>query len=408
VAATGYLQNPQEVGHGYEQEGLPLELPEGNKLSWRFFAPQVNDFVWAADPGYRHTRLERPDGLTLHFFYRQDGPNQEEWARLPLYMDTVFNYLNRHYGPYPYLQYSFIQGGDGGMEYPMATLITGNRSLGSLVGVSVHELVHSWYPMVMGTNEALYAWMDEGFTSYVSTEVMNYLRQLGMFPGQTARANPYSSLYAGYVNLIKSGLEEPMSMHADHFQTNYAYGQAAYDKGGVFLHQLSYITGMEAFRKGMLAYYDTWQFKHPNANDFIRVMEQVSGMELDWYREYFVNTTLWPDYAIESLLAGPQPGSSLLRLNRLGAMPMPVDVAVLTRDGVTHHFTIPLDIMRGSKQEEQGLSFTVAPDWMWVAPVYELALPFPAQQIKSIEIDPSMRLADVDRSNNRLDASGTE
>ena len=178
-----------------------------------------------------------------------------------------------------------IQGGDGGMEYPMATLITGERSLGSLVGVSVHELMHSWYQMALGTNESLYAWMDEGFTSWASDEVMNHLRGQGLIPGR-ALDDPHASDYQGYVNFAKSGFEEPLITHADHFVTNTAYGIAAYVKGAVFLAQLEYVIGKEAFRKGMLRYYNTWKFKHPNANDFIRVMEKQSGLELDWYREY--------------------------------------------------------------------------------------------------------------------------
>ena len=405
LAATGYLQNPQEIGHGYEDPALPLQSPKGEKLSWHFSAPQVNDFVWAADTDYLHTHMKREDGLTLHFFYLKDGNNLEEWARLPQAIDPVFTYLNERYGAYPYQQFSFIQGGDGGMEYPMATLITGNRSFGSLVGVSVHELLHSWYPMVLGTNESLYAWMDEGFNVYVTQEVMNYLRSIGVFPGQSPRENPMGSIYAGYLNLVRSGLEEPMSTHADHFRTNYAYGQASYDKGAVFLHQLSYVVGMQAFRKGMLEYYETWKFRHPNANDFIRVMEKVSGMELDWYKEYFVQTIFYVDYGINALKPAKSGQGTVLTLERLGVMPMPIDVVVTTLDGKKHLFHIPLDIMRNAKQPETDeVQWNVAPDWMWVAPRYELNLPFARSSIKNIEIDPSLRLADVDRSDNMKEA----
>lgn len=403
VGATGYLQNPQEIGHGFARSGLPLKRPEGGKLVWRWFAPNVNDFVWAADPDYIHTTYTRTDGIEIHCFYQKDCPNLEEWLRLPVFMDTAFTYLNARCGQYPYRQYSFIQGGDGGMEYPMATLITGNRSLGSLVGVSVHELVHAWYPMILGSNEALYAWMDEGFSTYFSNEVMNHMRALGMFPGQKARENPQGAIYAGYVNLVQSGQEEPMSIHADHFQTNYAYGQAAYDKGAVFLHQLSYVVGSERFQKGMLDYFETWKFKHPNPNDFIRIMEKASGMELDWYREYFVNTTLWPDYGILSVNPAPQNRTSVV-LQRIGGMPMPVDVLVTTMEGQTHHYTIPLDIMRGAKTEEAGVNYTVMADWMWVSPTYELLIGIPPGKIRAVEIDPSIRLADADRSNNKKEA----
>jgi len=409
VAATGYLQNPLEVGHGYERDGEVVIRPKGEKLTWRFFAPRVNDFVWAADPDYRHITYNRADGLTLRFFYQQDCPNQEEWKRLPPVLDTVFSFLNRQNGPYPYKQFSVIQGGDGGMEYPMATLITGNRPFVSLVGVCVHEILHMWYPMVLGTNELLCSWMDEGFSSYFSDETMNYLRRIGMIPGQTVRENPHAATYSGYLNLLKSGLEEPMAIHADHFQTNYAYGQASYDKGAVLLHQLSYVVGDSAFRKGILDYFETWKFRHPTPADFFRCMEKASGMELDWFREYMLYSTWWPDYAVDSYRSDKNKGTIVV-LKRVGPMPMPVDVVISTSTGTTFQYTIPLDIMRGAKSPgPEATSFAVAPDWMWVEPLYELSLPVPPEQIAKIEIDPSLRMADVNRSDNiKLAATGTD
>lgn len=400
VAATGYLQNPEETGYGYETAGMEVKRPGGRKLSWRFFAPDVHDFVWAADPDYTHDVLRRDDGLVLRFFYQKDENTAENWARLPAVMDKAFDYINEQFGPYPYKQYSFIQGGDGGMEYPMATLITGRRNLGSLVGVSIHELMHSWYQMVLGSNESLYAWMDEGFTSWASTDVKNYLKAGGYMPGKPAE-HPYASDYVGYANFAQSGFEEPLSTHADHFVTNSAYGVAAYTKGAIFLEQLRYIIGEANFRKGMLRYYDTWKFKHPNSNDFIRVMEKVSGLELDWYREYWANTTHTIDYAVKSLdAAGSQ---ARLVLGKVGVMPMPVDLAVVFQDGSRAYFNIPLRIMRGHKPaQEGGISYTILEDWPWTNPTYEFVLDVPPGNIREVIIDPAGRLADVNRENNIL------
>lgn len=98
-------------------------------------------------------------------------------------MDTALDYAQKHFGEYPYLSYSFIQGGDGGMEYPLATLITGNRPLHSLVGVCLHEWMHSWYQMLLASNESLYPWMDEGFTSYAEDLISNYIKSKGLLPG---------------------------------------------------------------------------------------------------------------------------------------------------------------------------------------------------------------------------------
>ncbi len=400
VAASGYLQNPNEIGHGYETNGAKVKTGNNQKLSWNFVAPNVHDFVWAADTEYTHTRKKAANGVMMHFFYIKTKNNEEEWENLPEVMDRVFSYADMKYGKYPYLQYSFIQGGDGGMEYPMATLITGNRNFGSLVGVSVHELMHSWYQMVLGTNESLYAWMDEGFTSYTSADIMNYLKHEGLLGNMKPVDNPHAGTIGGYVGFTKSGLEEPLSIHADHFVTNSAYSVGAYVKGSVFLNQLSYIVGNEVFGTGLLKYYDTWKFKHPNINDFIRVMEMESGIELDWYKEYWVNTTNTIDYGVKSVTAGDKK-STIIELEKIGVMPMPIDVVVTYKKGEPEVFNIPLRIMRGEKKQEFGnMKFSVIEDWPWTNPTYSFEIPVKMKTVEKVEIDPSIRMADVNRENN--------
>lgn len=394
LGGTGYLQNPNEIGHGYEEEGAKVKKVKGDKLRWHFFAPNVHDFMWGADPDYTHTQLSRKDGTVLHFYYQKNDKTEENWAKLPEIMDCAFDYINENFGQYPYKQYSFVQGGDGGMEYPMSTLITGERNLGSLVGVSVHELMHSWYQMILGTNESLYAWMDEGFTSYASARVMNHLREEGKLSGE-ARENPFLRTYVGFAGFAKSGMEEPLSTHADHFTSNAAYGVGSYTKGSIFLNQLSYIVGEKTFAKGMLHYFEEWKFKHPNANDFIRVMEKESGLELDWYREYWVNTTHTIDYGINDVVDNDE-GKAVLKLQKIGVMPMPLDVMVEMKDGSKKMYNIALRVMRGNKKFEG----EIAEDWPWTHPSYHLQLDVAKEQIAKISIDPSIQMMDVERSNN--------
>ena len=409
VGGTGYLQNPEQIGYGY---GKDASMKKGNaakegKISWRFLAPNVHDFMWAADPDYTHTRLDREDGLTLHFYYQKDEKTEEYWALLPHIMDEAFNYINQRYGAYPYKQYSFVQGGDGGMEYPMGTLITGVRSLPSLVGVSVHELMHSWYQMMLGTNEALYAWMDEGFTSWASAEVMNHLRSKGLVPGNPSD-NPYANTYRGYINLVESGLEEPLTTHADHFATNYAYGQAAYTKGSVFIRQLEYVIGKEALDQGILDYFETWKYKHPNTNDFIRVMEKASGLELDWYKEHMVFSTRSIDYSV-ALEEGSGKKTTKVVVENQSNFPMPIDLVVTLKNGEELFYYIPLRVMRGEKGVDlwEG-KINQLTDWPWTHPTYEFEIPVKAAQIVSVEIDPSQRLADVNPKNNRIEGAAGE
>ena len=291
VGGTGILQNPNEVGHGYEDEGVEIRH-DTNELTWHFVADDVLDFFWGADPDFTHVKAQVPNGPMLHFLYQDpvlavnktDNENEtytENWKQLPELTVRAFEYANTHFGTYPYPQFTTIQGGDGGMEYPMGTLITGARNLRSLVGVTVHELYHSWYQNVLATNEALYAWMDEGFTSFASSETMQNLFE--------DTGNPHAGSMRGYQRLVESGKEEPMATHADHYHTNFAYGRAAYSKGAVYLNQIRYIIGEEAFRSGMLRYHEEWKLKHPTDLDFIRLMEKESGMILDWFHEYFVH-----------------------------------------------------------------------------------------------------------------------
>ena len=316
-------------------------------------------------------------------------------------MDVAMDFINKNYGQYPYKQYSFIQGGDGGMEYAMATLITGERNLGSLVGVSVHELMHSWYQMNLGTNEALYAWMDEGFTSFASSRVMNHLRSKGVIPGEVAEF-PHARSYAGYKNLAESGVEEPLTTHADHFNTNFAYGQAAYSKGAVFLSQIEYIVGQDVFNSGMLRYFDEWAFRHPNDNDFIRVMEKESGLELDWFREYFVQTTKTINYSIAAV-SKKEKKTTEIKLTRDNLMPMPVDLVITEGNGDKTYITIPLQMMRGSKKKDGNMTFETYPDWPWTNKEYTLEVPIKAKNIESVIIDPTSRLADLDMERNKME-----
>lgn len=420
LGGTGILQNPNDIGYGYQDAGLDVNHDDKKDLTWHFKANNVHDFVWAADPDYIHDTQRLDDGLVLHFLYQDNEDYKDVWKKAQKMTVKAFQFIQSRYGKYPYKQYSIIQGGDGGMEYPMATLITGKRNFGSLVGVIVHEVMHTWYQMLMGSNESLYAWMDEGFTTYASAVVNAYLFN-------NNATNPHDGSYRGYYYLAKSGSEEPLSTHADHFSTNFAYGQAAYSKGCVFLGQLNYIVGEGVFDQAMLQYYKDWHFKHPNPNDFIRVMEKASGLELDWYKEYWVNSVHQVDYSIADVIksskktkdttslkavsgnyfinsAGFDKKGTTIFLEKKGKMPMPLDVVVTYTDKKLTQFKtyhIPLEIMRGHKNDEllNGKQ-TLKKDWKWTHKVYQLNIDIPLQAIEKIEIDPSMRMADIDRENN--------
>lgn len=390
VAGTGKLQNADKVGYGYEKSGTTVPRATED-VTWNFIAKDVIDFAWVADPDYTHDRAQVPNGPELHFFYQKNDKTADTWKKMEDVAVKVFQYLNTHFGKYPFDTYSIIQGGDGGMEYPMCTLILGEGSLAGLCGTMAHEVSHSWFQMALASNESLYAWMDEGFTDFASSEAMASINDTG---------NPHGGSYGAYFALVASGLQEPASQHSDHFNTNRAYSTAAYSIGAVFLEQLKYIIGTDNFYKGMLRYYNTWKMKHPSPNDFIRVMEKTSGMQLGWYLRYWIGTTKRIDYAVGQISGNEK--ETLVELKRIGDFPMPVDLLITYTDGYKELYYIPTNETLGNKPQENATPRIVNDAWPWVYPTYTVKINRGQREIESIEIDPSMRMADISRGNNKV------
>lgn len=392
LAGTGVLQNPNDIGYGYEEEGTRVKR-KGKSLTWKFKAENVHDFVWTADPDYTHKKVNLENGPTLHFFY-QAGDDTKEWEKLPSYTEKAMEFLQANVGPYPHPQFSVIQGGDGGMEYPMATLISGARDLGSLVGVTIHELSHNWFQGLFATNESYYGWMDEGMTEY--------FEELAKASIYNNTSYPHLRHFQVYAYLAKSGKEEPLSTHSDHYVTNTAYELGAYYKGAVAIAQMNYLVGPSVAAKAIRRYYRDWSFKHPDANDWLRTYEKESGLELDWYLDHWVNTTHFIDYGISEV--AEESGKVNVTMERVGHMPMPMDVYVTFKDGTKKIYYAPLAIMRGEKINDSGLERVVLPDWQWTHPTYQFIIDAPLSSIQSIIIDETGYLADINRNNNRWDA----
>ncbi len=392
IGGTGKLQNPDKIGYGYQKDGATFKRPEG-ELTWHFMAKDVIDFAWAADPEYTHDKAQVPNGPELHFFYQKNEKTADVWKKMEDAAVKTFQYLNEHFGKYPFDTYSVIQGGDGGMEYPMCTLIMGEGGFNAVAGTMAHEVAHSWYQMTLASNESLYAWLDEGFADFASSEAGR-----SIFEESTP---PHAGSYAGYFGLVASGLQEPISQHADHYNTNRAYSTGAYSMGTVFLHQLKYLIGDENFYKGMKRYYNTWKMKHPEPNDFIRVMEKTSGMQLHWYLRYWINTTKRIDYAISTI--AEQDNATFVTLDRVGEFPMPIDLVVTYVDGSKEMYYIPMNELMGNKPVEDTATPRMdLPTWPWVLPNYTLKINRKANDLLNIEIDPSQRMADINRKNNKV------
>lgn len=413
VGGTGYLMNASQIGDGYETPGTRVVRPPGKDLTWHFYAPRVIDFMWAADPDYRHISRTADNAAhtTINVIYKENPKTDAGWKNLLTAAWRVLPFMEKHFGPYPFKQYSFIQGGDGGMEYPMGTLVES-----SSLGDAFHEWMHSWYQMMLGTNESMVPWMDEGFTTYAEGKISFYYYHAfadSIFKKDSAdRVSTLSHLdhnlplgegnaYQGYFLLVRSGLAEPMTTHADHYTTNFAYDENAYSKGAVFLEQLGYIVGDSVLHQILLAYYRKWRFKHPYANDFIRVAEQVSGMQLDWYEEYWIYTTKTIDYGIDTVMA--KGDSTMVCLQNFGQVPMPIDLMINFKGGGQEMAYIPMDLMFGNKPNENpGIPRQIFPAWPWTNPTDTIMVAGNIHDIDSLDIDPSMRMADVNRNNNMV------
>lgn len=387
VAGSGVLQDG-----GYDKV---KKNTKGNVTKWHFVAKNVIDFAWAADPDYTHDKIKVPNGPEVHFFYQKNEKTSQNWKEMQPMVAETFQYMNEHFGKYPYETYSVIQGGDGGMEYPMCTLILGEGKLAGLVGTAVHEIAHSWYQMVLASNEALYAWMDEGFADFATDEVWARL---------TKTPDDHAGAYKGYMAMVNNGMLEVPNQHSDHFITNKGYKTGSYTTGDLFLNQLRYIMGDKYFYAGMKRYYNTWKFRHPEPNDFLRVMEKTSGLQLHWFYRYWINTNKKIDYEVHEVVGNGDRTDIILA--RVADIPMPIDVVVTFKDGSRQMLYIPLNEMMGAKPlAEAGMNNETLPDWAWTNQSYKASIAKPISEISTIEIDPGMGMADVNRANNKWSAA---
>ena len=389
VAASGYLQNAETIGKGYSDR--KRAKTKKGKITWHYIAPMVHDFTWAADVDYIHDTYPGPNDVDLHFFYKNDPEIIENWKRLQPHTAELMEYYNSKVGQYPYKQYSVVQGGDGGMEYAMLTLITGGRNYSSLFGVTAHELAHSWFQHVLATNETKHEWMDEGFTSFISSlaenEILNQNKDF-----------PLEGSYRGYYALAASGGEMPQSTNANRYYHNYAYERTAYSKGAVFLGQLSYIVGKEKVFEILQTYYNEWKFKHPLPNDLRRIAERISGIQLQWFLTDWTQTTNTINYSIDAVEEAPD--GTTIRLKRKEVMPMPLEILIQYKNGEVELHYIPISLMRGEKENPYSLEWKIQPDWPWANLNYSFTIDKEKNQIEAIVIDPSNLMADIDKTDN--------
>jgi hypothetical protein len=383
IAATGTLQNPAAVLTPRQQRRLamarsstqPVAIitadeagaargrPRQGQLTWRFTADSVRDFAFAAGPELRWD-ASAYDGILIQTFYRPQAKRWEEANRMGR---EAIRHFSEHWYRYPYPQASTVEGPIEGMEYPMLTFVPNSPTREDLQWVLSHEFGHEWFPMVVGSNERLYPWMDEGFNTFI--DLAGAAKYFAGTPyGDTIEVHPLH-LYRDHA---VAGREQPLIIRPvegkDLFWT-------AYQKPALMLQILrNEVLGKERFNHAFRQYIRAWAYKHPTPADFFRIMRDASGMDLDWFWRDWIYTTARLDQAVDSI------GAEKIFLSNRGSMTLPLEMELTYQDGSTERVKLPVE--------------------MW-----NLGTRF-AYRIKSgkavtrIVVDPRKVLPDVDRSNN--------
>ncbi|MBE2273918.1 MAG: M1 family metallopeptidase [Flavobacteriales bacterium] len=394
IGAGGTLENPLEV-KGYDQNAN-IKSDSKNKATWKWTAKNILDFAFAADRDYTVESFTILDGPKIYYVYQKSEKTQL-WEESKPYVTKFFQLMNATLGRYAYPSYAFIQGGDGGMEYGMCTLMLGEgRTLEGLVGLMVHEGGHSWNQQMLAYNESVRPWMDEGFTSYYDDLIMHQL-----FPPKEPVANPFVNSIKSYINFTKTGKEEPAVWLADHHDGGNAYSIASYVKGEVFLVQLGYIVGEQNLSLIMKEFFNQWKMKHPTERDFLHIAQKTSGMDLKWFQHYWINTTKTIDYAIKNVKY--EANSTTITLENKGSIPMPIDFSILTKDKKVVNYQIPMSMTHVWKSKDIYGDFNTLDYWKWTQKEYTFTIPYNKSQISALGIDFSQRLADVNPEDNFLE-----
>lgn len=427
VAYSGELLNPKEVlpdsviSKLEEAKNNPGKIfrianfsdrkitddERSNYVVWKFVARNVRDFAFSAYERYIWDAVfwkndEHPNGgVMIHALYFKD--NEKHWKDEAVKFGFhAIKFFSENFGLYVYpnafVMSSYAVG--GGMEYPGIVFIgynIPNSPYRGLFGVIVHELGHQWYPMMISNNETEFAFMDEGFNTFITTlafeayygrrnNLLDTTSQIVRLSG--IKTDERENNQRQYLLLAITGYEEPIATHADHWSENYPAITAFYPKTATVMFMLQYVLGDSVFARLMKEYYNRWKFKHPYPEDFYNLAMEVSGnKDLRWFFDQWFHRTYTCDYGIKSIRAkrifkdGKEIYETTIRIVRKGKAVMPLDVAIKMKNGETTIVNLPVDVWLNDEWEN------------------EIKVDLPSKPV-SAEINPDMRIADINRLNN--------
>ncbi len=355
IAASGVLQNPDDVLSASQRarlaraatsdsvvaiiaRGEARATPTAGTKTWRFRAQNVRDVAWAGAPDFRWDAVNA-DGVIAQAFY-QLGKAGTGWEHAAEQTAWTIRNFSELFAKYPYPQATSVAGPVGGMEYPMFVMVHYANPADdpkSIFGTINHEHGHEWFPMVVGSNERRYAWMDEGFNTYIDAFALDR-----RYPG----TNTYPSYVANWKQTVDANIDTPLMTPPDRIDAR-ALAAIGYRKpGAVLLALRDNVVGRETFDRAFREYVRRWSFRHPSPADFFRTIENVSGMDLGWYWTAFFYGTGRLDIGIDDVMMRQQEGQNyaVVSLRRNSTVPFPVHMRLRFNDNSTEDVNLPVEI----------------------------------------------------------------
>ena len=303
--------------------------------TWRFHARNVHDVAWAGAPDFRWDATSW-NGILMQSYY-EFPKSGKAWEQAAEQTQWTIRQYSELFFPFPYPQATTVAGPVGGMEYPMFVMVGyGTDDPASIFGTVNHEHGHEWFPMIVGSNERRYAWMDEGINTYLHSFASE-----ARYPGQSA----YPGYLKNWADAVTHGTQSPLMTAPDNIDPT-ALGAIGYRKPAVVLLTLrNHVVGADSFDRAFRDYIRAWAFKHPTPADFFRTIENGTGEDLSWFWRSFFYTTDVLDIGIDSVTMQSSDGQNLARvaLHRFTSIPFPVRFRVAYADGSTQDFSLPVN-----------------------------------------------------------------
>jgi len=352
----------------YAQGELSALYPHSS-LTWHYTAKNVRDFAFAGGPNFQWD-ASGYNGILIADLYR---PNADKWKEVNRIGRETIKYFSEQWYRYPWSHATTVEGPIAGMEYPMLTFTPNAGTREDQQWVIAHEFGHEWFPMIVGSNERLYPWMDEGFNTFIDLgNAASYFR--GTPYGDSIEVHPLH-LYADHA---KPGEEQPLITNPTQVRDLFWVG---YQKPALMMQTLRYeVLGKDRFDKAFREYIKAWAFKHPTPADFFRMMRDESGMDLDWFWRGWIYSTARVDQSVDSVRVESDRPETLVSLSNRGTMVLPAEMSLLFADGSRSTVKLPIE--------------------MWnLGPVFVYRVP-ETKRVVRVEVDPRHVLPDVNRLNN--------